>query len=215
MPTSAATHLEIEVKAHVADLAVVHATLIAQAAVLEQPRILEVNLRFDTPEASLAHRGEILRLRRGGDVRLTHKRPAQPAGELLARSEVEVVVEDFEATREVLERSGFEVVVVYEKFRAQYRLGVVQVTLDELPFGTFVELEGPSAQTLKQAARDLSLPWNQVFQGSYLNIFDWLRENRGLAARNLTFAEFAGIELADLGLPLSAAGIARRRKRTP
>jgi len=208
MSTSAGTHLEIEVKAHVADLAVVQATLVAHAAVLELPRLLEVNLRLDTPDGRLAQRGEILRLRRSADVRLTHKRPAQPAGELLARPEVEVVVGDFEATREVLERSGFEVVVVYEKFRAQYRLGVVQVALDELPFGNFVELEGPSAPALKHAARDLSLPWNHVFQGSYLNLFDWLRENRGVTARNLTFAEFAGIKLADLGLPHSAAGIA-------
>jgi adenylate cyclase class 2 len=210
MTPPGALHLEIEVKLHLADLAPLRAALAARAAAQEQPRMLEVNLRFDTPEGTLAQRHEILRLRRSRDVRLTHKRPAQPAGELLGRPEVEVVVEDFEATREVLERLGFVVVVRYEKYRAVYNLGTVQVALDELPFGAFVELEGPSAQALKHAARDLGLPWNQVFQGSYLNIFDWLCDNRGLTARNLTFAEFAGIELADLGLPQSAAGIAHR-----
>ena len=207
MTIPAGSHLEIEVKLHLADLAPLRAALAARATPLEQPRMLEVNLRFDTPQGTLAQRREILRLRRSRDVRLTHKRPAQPAGELLGRPEVEVVVEDFEATREVLERLGFVVVVCYEKYRAVYCLGTVQVALDELPFGAFVELEGPSAEALAQAARDLGLPWNQVFQGSYLSIFDWLRENRGLTARNLTFAEFAGIELADLGLPQSAAEI--------
>ncbi|MCX6026357.1 MAG: class IV adenylate cyclase [Chloroflexi bacterium] len=210
MTTPAAAHLEIEVKARVADLAPLRAALAARAAAQEQPRLLEVNLRFDTPAAMLAQRGEILRLRRSRDVRLTHKRPAQPAGELLGRPEVEVVVEDFEATREVLERSGFVVVVRYEKYRALYALGTVQVALDELPFGEFVELEGPSAQALQGAARELGLPWSQVFQGSYLSIFGWLRAHYGLTARNLTFAEFAGIELADLGLPQSAAEIAHR-----
>src|SRR3990172_1807796 len=210
MTPPAGAHLEIEVKLHLADLAPLRAALAARAAPREQPRMLEVNLRFDTPEGTLAQRREILRLRRSRDVRLTHKRPAQPAGELLGRPEVEVVVEDFDATREVLERLGFVVVVRYEKYRAVYNLGTVLVALDELPFGAFVELEGPSAQALEQAARDLGLPWNQVFQGSYLNIFDWLRENRGLTARNLTFAEVAGIELADLGLPQSAAEIAHR-----
>ncbi|OGO48444.1 MAG: hypothetical protein A2Z30_08455 [Chloroflexi bacterium RBG_16_64_43] len=210
MKTPAAAHLEIEVKLHVADLAPLRAALAAHSAALEQPRMLEVNLRFDTPEGTLAQRREILRLRRSRDVRLTHKRPAQPAGGLFGRPEVEVVVEDFEAAREVLERSGFVVVVRYEKYRALYNLGAVQVALDELPLGAFVELEGPSAAALEQAARDLGLPWNQVFQGSYLSIFDWLRANRGLTARNLTFTEFAGIELADLGLPQSAAETTHR-----
>ncbi len=210
MTTPAAAHLEIEVKLHMADLAPLRAALAAHAALLEQPRMLEVNLRFDTREGTLAQRREILRLRRSRDARLTHKRPARPAGELFGRPEVEVVVEDFEATREVLERLGFVVIVRYEKYRAQYRLGTVQVALDELPFGAFVELEGPSAQALEQAAHELGLPWSQAFQGSYLSIFNWLREHRGLTACNLTFAEFAGIELADLGLPQSAAAIAHR-----
>jgi len=215
MTTSPVGHLEIEVKFHVLDLDLLRAALRARGAHLEQSRILESNLRYDTPDGALAERGDILRLRRSADARLTHKRPSQPAGELHARPEVEVVVADFEATRELLERLGFVVAMRYEKHREVYLLGTVEVALDELPFGSFVELEGPTAQALRLAAEVLGLAWHQAFQGSYVNIFNWLRTHQGLTARDLTFAGLAGIEFTDLGLPHSAAETANIARWKP
>jgi adenylate cyclase, class 2 len=205
-----AAHLEIEVKFHLRGLESVRAALHAQGARLEHSRTFEENLRFDTPDGSLAQRGEILRLRRSADVRLTFKSPPRPAQDLLGRPEIEVVVEDFDAARQLLEHLGFEIVLRYEKHREAYGLGAVAVALDELPFGSFVELEGPSSEALQNAAAQLGLPWPAAFQGSYTSIFTWLREHRGLTARNLTFAEFADFEPADLGLPQSAVETANR-----
>jgi adenylate cyclase class 2 len=205
MTPAPVAHLETEVKIHLPDLAPLRAALRARGAHLEQSRILETNLRYDTPDGALAQRGDILRLRRSADARLTHKRPSQPAGELHVRPEVEVVVADFDATRELLKRLGYVVVVRYEKFREVYLLGTVEVALDELPFGFFVELEGPTAQALRLAAEALGLAWHHSFQGSYVSIFNWLRAHQGLTARDLTFTELARIEFKDLGLPHSAA----------
>ncbi len=84
------------------------------------------------------------------------------------------------------------------------------MALDELPFGAFVELEGPSAESLQTAAARLGLPWTSAFQGSYTSIFNWLREHQGVTARHLTFAEFAEYEPKDLGLPQSAVETANR-----
>jgi adenylate cyclase class 2 len=215
MTTPPVAHLEIEVKFHLLDLDLLRAALRARGAPLEQSRILETNLRYDTPDGALAERGDILRLRRSADARLTHKRPSQPAGELNARSEVEVVVADFEATRGLLERLGFVVVMHYEKYREAYLLGTVEVALDELPFGFFVELEGPTAEALRLTAEALGLAWQQAFQGSYVSIFNWLRMHQGLTARDMTFAALAGIEFTDLGLPHSAAETANIARWKP
>jgi adenylate cyclase class 2 len=210
MKTPPAAHLEIEVKFHLRGLESVRAALHAHGARLEHGRTFEENLRFDTPQSHLAQRGEILRLRRSVDVRLTFKSSPRPAQGLLGRPEIEVVVEDFDATRQLLERLGFEIVLRYEKHREAYGLDAVAVTLDDLPFGSFVELEGPSTEALQNAASQLGLPWPLAFQGSYTSIFAWLREHQGLTARNLTFAEFAGFEPTDLGLPGSAVETANR-----
>jgi len=215
MTTPPVAYLEIEVKFHLLDLDLLRAALRARGARLERSRILETNLRYDTPDGALAERGDILRLRRSADARLTHKRPSQPAGELNARPEVEVVVADFEATRELLERLGFVVVMRYEKYREAYLLGTVEVALDELPFGFFVELEGPTAEALRLAAEALGLAWHQAFQGSYVSIFNWLRMHQGLAVRDMTFAALAGIEFTDLGLPHSAAETANIARWKP
>ncbi len=205
MKTLPAARLEIEVKFHLQGFDLLRAALQARGARLEHGRTFEENLRFDNPQRSLARRGEILRLRRSVDVRLTFKSPSQAAQGLLGRPEIEVVVGNFDATRLLLDRLGFEVVVRYEKYREEYWLGPIAVALDELPFGSFVELEGPSAEALQDAAGGLGLPWPSAFQGSYLSIFAWLRTHRGLTAHDLTFAELAGYDPTDLGLPHSAA----------
>ncbi len=210
MHTPPAAHLEIEVKFHLHELESVRAALHARGARLEHGRTFEENLRFDTAERHLTQRGEVLRLRRSVDVRLTFKSPSRPAQTLRGRPEIEVVVGDFDATRQLLERLGFEIVLHYEKHREAFALGAVAVALDELPFGSFVELEGPSTEALQTAAAELGLPWSSAFQGSYTSIFTWLREHQGVTARNLTFADFAAFEPKDLGLPESAVESANR-----
>ena len=76
-----------------------------------------------------------------------------------ARLELEVVVSDFATTQRLLEALGYQISLVYEKYRSIYELQRVHVTLDEMPFGAFVELEGPDGATIQAVAQRLGLDW--------------------------------------------------------
>jgi len=119
----------------------------------------------------------------------------------LRRREIELVVDDFERARELLRALDYQIVFTYEKFRTIYDHGVTQVMLDELPYGHFVEIEGERA-ALKPLADHLGLSWPCAVPHSYHALFEHVVDVRALAISDLTFENFADLEIgpADLGV---------------
>jgi adenylate cyclase class 2 len=185
--------LEIEVKFLVDDVQAMQTRLLRAGANKTKDRIFERNVRYDNPWEGLRHKGQLLRLRADDGVRLTFKGEAQDAGqsEAKVREELEVSLDDFETTAAILERIGFEPFQVYEKYRETWQLDDVEVGLDELPFGCFVELEGPEA-ALSPTAEKLGLRWQQRILDNYLLLMAQLQERRKLAFSDLTFDNFDG-----------------------
>jgi len=177
----------------------------ALGARMESPRVLETNLRFDTPSAELSGGRKALRLRKDSRAVMTFKGPAQLGQEVSIRQEIEFEVGDFEAARRLLEALGYRLMVMYEKYRTTYHLRHLIVVLDEMPYGKFVEIEGGSARAIHAAANQIGLRWEARSEMSYLALFDELRSNRGLPASDLSFAALEGVEVtpADLGLEFS------------
>lgn len=196
---------EIEVKYFVNDLGAVRERLEALGAALIQPRLLETNLRFDTPERRLGRALQVLRLRQDSAARMTFKGPAHGEGGARVRQEIEFTVEDFARARQFLEALGYEVVMIYEKYRAVYDLAGVHVTLDEMPYGDFVELEGPDVQTIQLVNARLGLNWGRVVPASYTMLFEQLVQKKGLRVRDLTFAAFAGLAITSQDMDLLPA----------
>jgi adenylate cyclase class 2 len=85
----------------------------------------------------------------------------------LRRRELEVTVDDFEAAR-LLEALGYKVMLMYEKYRADYRLDGVMITLDEMPYGNFTELEGLDAASIQAVAKETDLDWETRILGATL-----------------------------------------------
>lgn len=198
------TAQETEAKFYVRDLGVIQARLLALGARLLHPRAYELNLRFDLPDGSLRAAGRVLRLRRGDDVRLTYKGPSENLEGALSRPEIEVTVGDFETARQILEALGYRLAATYEKYRTTYQLqtsevpqdfgSLVHVMLDELPYGNFVEIEGPDVKTLQRIAGDLGLDFAAAIPASYLALFERLCENLHLDPTLLTFETLNEIE---------------------
>ena len=193
--------LEQEVKFYLNDLKAFEERLIASGALLKLERSLETNLRFDTPDWRLSKSFQALRLRQDKICRLTWKGAGNPEGEVSAREELEVEVSDLDTARGILEGLGFELMLVYEKYRSAYMLGEVEISLDEMPFGNFCEVEGPDIESIKNAAALLDLDWEKRSTLSYLALFNEVKEKRDLKMRDLTFENFKGINLTqqDLG----------------
>jgi len=187
---------EIEVKFPVADLAQVEARLQSLGAQLTQPRVHETNLRLDTTDQSLTRTLQVLRLRQDSQARVTYKGPGITRDGVRIRQEFEFAVSDFEAARNLFEALGYAVSMMYEKYRAVYDLDDVHVTLDEMPYGSFVEIEGPQPASIQAAGARLGLNWERRVLDSYTALFDQLRAALGFTFRDLSFANFAGVQSA-------------------
>lgn len=85
----------------------------------------------------------VLRLRRIGDQAvLTYKERVPSDSSIKQQLEEETGVTDVAATAAILKALGYRPAVVYEKRRATWRISGVEVVMDELPFGLFMEIEG-------------------------------------------------------------------------
>ncbi len=199
MTASDSDMTEIEVKLYVPDLAQAAAELETQGAALMVPRVFERNLCYEDPAGSFGERGVVLRLRQDTRVRLTYKESHEVIDDVLKRFEAEVEVSDFDTLDLILRKLGYTQQMIYEKYRTTYMLDGAEIVLDELPYGNFVEIEGPVD---KINALVQSLGWTAYPRVtlSYTLLFQRLREHHGLAMRNLTFADFETVSLVDVDL---------------
>lgn len=187
-------NLEVEVKFFVPDLAAVRERLLELGAKMVRPRVFERNVRFDTEDEALLAEWKLLRLRQDTAVTLTFKGDPQEAvaSEARVREELEVVVSDFDTMALILTRLGFAPVQSYEKYREAFAWEEVEVVLDELPYGNFVELEGED-EALKTAVSQLGLNWEKRILSNYLSLMQQLQEKHNLPFADLTFDNFAGL----------------------
>ncbi len=189
-------NLEIEVKFLVPDLAAFRERLLAAGAELTKPRIYERNLRFDTADERLLKKESLLRLREDTAVTLTYKGTPEnlPKSEAKVREELEVQVTDFDTLSLIFQRLGFAPVQVYEKYRETFEWQDVEIVLDELPYGNFIELEGEEAG-IKTAVAHLNLNWQDRIVDNYLGLMAQLKAHHNLPFNDLTFANFTNLDV--------------------
>jgi len=124
-------------------------------------------------------------MRGTGDARVPHG----PRGPYKVRREIEFVVPDSRAFRELLAALGFGPKFYYEKIRTTYRLPRVrgvEITLDETPVGAYLELEGTPAG-IDRARRALGYRPGDAILLSYGEIFAAHCRERRLTARDMLF----------------------------
>jgi adenylate cyclase class 2 len=200
------SNLEVEVKFLVPDLAAFKQRLLKAGAVQQRQRVFERNVRLDTADNALLQRDQLLRLRQDNGVMITFKGAAQSSelSEAKVREELEIEADDFDMAASLFNRLGFRQKQVYEKYRETFLLEAVEVVLDEMPFGNFVELEGKEAD-IKQIAGVLGLAWGQRILINYLGLMAMLKAHYQLPFDDLTFANFEGLQVSVgdvIGIPL-------------
>ncbi|TWI71773.1 adenylate cyclase class 2 [Desulfobotulus alkaliphilus] len=186
--------LEIEVKFYISEPLEFRNRILSKNAISEG-RILEKNILLDTPDLQLRKNGVLLRLRQTDKCTLTVKsipRSGQD-GEFKVLEETETGIEDFDAAEKAFATLGFIHKTAYEKFRETFQLKGVEICLDELPFGYFVELEGEKA-AIREVADILGLQWDQRITLSYRSLFERLAQHHGYGFSDMTFAAFASAD---------------------
>ena len=199
---------ETEVKFYVRDLKRVELRRLDLKAQLIQPRVHEVNLRFDFPDGSLRRDFKVLRLRKDADAKLTFKGPSEEReGGVMSRKEIEFTVGSFEDAKQFLELLGYVPVVFYEKFRTTFELKDAHIMLDELPYGTFVEIEGENIQTLAEITHLLGLNWGEMVKAGYHALFDRVADKFKLKSADLSFKALESVRITADDLNISPADL--------
>ncbi|MGD9246514.1 MAG: class IV adenylate cyclase [Desulfobacteraceae bacterium] len=187
--TASRNHLEVEVKFHInqPETAVQNLTRIGAVA---QPRVFETNLRFEDRGHTLKASHKLLRLRQDKACRLTYKsKPPQSDSQCKVYRELEVEVVDFDTMRAILQELGYHTAQIYEKWRQVWRWKDVEICLDTMPYGTFLEIEGPQ-ESIKSTAGRLHLSWKKRILENYLAMFEALRTHYYLPFKDVTFSNF-------------------------
>jgi len=101
----------------------------------------------------------VLRLRRvEGKSVLTYKeKGVAEKSDVSSRREDETEVADADALHAILEALGFKPSLIYEKRRATWMVDDAEVTIDELPFGWYVEIEAESETNVREIEKQLDL----------------------------------------------------------
>ncbi len=153
--------IEIEAKLKVVSLQEVERKLgeVGAEFVAEQ---LQTDTYFDDAGAALKSSDRALRLRRQKtgqkeNTFLTYK-GAKEKSNFKKRQEIEIEVGNGDLVEKLLSELGYEKALVYEKMRQNWQLDDCVVCLDELPLlGSFVEIEGPDAESIAHVQKKLEM----------------------------------------------------------
>lgn len=175
--------IEIEAKMRLDDVAAMEAVLTSAGARRELD-ILEINTFFDTPQGTLKSGDQGLRVRVEQQVDgpyyaviVTHKGP-RAHGRLKSRTETELHVENAQDAVELLGALGFTPVFSFEKRRTRWRFEDCIIAIDRVPYlGAFIEIEGPSEESVLATRAKLGLEQSPLIRASYIAMLrTWLTE---------------------------------------
>ena len=181
-----ASNKEVEIKFRVNQVRALARLLRAAGFRQVTPRTHEQNTLYDLPGRILRKRGEVLRLRKYGDIwLLTHKEKGKVIRHK-SRVETETKIADGEKLEKILQSLGYTPTFRYEKFRAEWSDGKGHVVVDETPIGCFGEIEGP-ARWIDRTAQLLSIDRSSYITQSYVELFFAWKQRTRSRARDMTF----------------------------
>ena len=152
---------------------------LSEVGAVEQGAVVfEENIIYNGP--GLDPKRRVLRLRRSGARSVfTFKERRPTDSPIKHQREDETDVSDADALVAILDALGYMPALVYEKRRRTWKMEGVEVVLDELPFGLFMEIEGEE-EAINRAEQLLDLEEAEAEHASYPELAQRHgRENNG------------------------------------
>lgn len=155
--------------------------LLAVGATLVKPEFLQKRVVFNLPKGHEIP-GGWMRVRDEGD-RITMSLKVVDGEHIENQKETCLTVDDFDEAVNLLLSLGCEKKSYQETKRELWTLGGTEVTIDEWPFlRPFVEVEGQSAESVKQASEKIGFDYAQALFGAvdvlYIRQYPYLNFDR-------------------------------------
>jgi len=150
-------------------------------------KVFERTIKFDTKNNDLKKQGKFLRIRTGFENTLTFKRKIKPKDiKFKEREEIELEISDPRKMKKVLENLGFTKKWIMEKYREKWQLNKVEIVIDKLPFGNFIEIEG-TKKAIQKTAKILGLNMEGKITATYWGLWEDYCKKKGIKDENIVF----------------------------
>ena len=185
---------EIEAKYLHVDFAVVRRKLKQTGAHCTQPMFTMKRTTYDTPDRQLAKKHGWIRLRQEqGKISLVYKQV--DAYDIDKVFEAAVAVDNYESAQGFLRACGFEEKSQAVTRREIWKLGEVEICLDEWPWlDSYIEIEGPNESAVQSVAEALGFTWDNAQFGPV--------EVAYMDQYNCTVSEVNNHDVFDFDMPL-------------
>jgi len=148
-------------------------------------KAFERAFQLDTKNKDLRKKGVFLRVRTGFKNTLTLKKRLENK-KFKEREEIELEISDPEKMKIIVQALGFNRFRIMEKYREKWHLGSAEITIDRLPMGCYVEIEG-GEKTIEEIAGDLGFDIKYGITKTYWGLWrDYAKEN-GIKDENIIF----------------------------
>ncbi len=176
-------YIEKEIKLEINNIAGVTDSLRRNGAVF-LGGALEKTIRFDTENLDYERKGKFIRVRSGFSNTITLKEKIKNADSgVRARKETEFEIEDISKMEYILKTLGLTYTRTMEKYRQHWRLGECDVTLDELPFGVFMEIEGEEKE-ISKTCNILKLDESKKILDTYWDLWAKISDDKDIVFKS-------------------------------
>jgi adenylate cyclase class 2 len=140
--------------------------------------------RFDTPNLDYEKSGKFIRLKSGFDNVLTYKElvdnlDLEINDKINVRNEINIEVEDFENMEFILYSLGLTYKRIMEKYRFEWFLNDYSLTIDELPFGIYLEVNGGEAE-ISNLCNNLGMNFSNGTNLTYWEIYSEISDEKDI-----------------------------------
>ena len=150
----------------------------------------EKTSRYDDKDDSYRKRKLFFRLRSGLDNVITLKEDVindKETTKIAKKVETETTIGDLDKLTYILKKLGLEEKKTMVKYRMKWTLNNTEVTVDELPFGIYAEIEG-ECEDILETAKILDFNLNDKILVTYWELFDDYKKDHEVSDReNIVF----------------------------
>lgn len=151
-------------------------------------RAHELTVMYDNSDQHMNKKDARLRVRTkttgdgNSEVSISYKQPLSREG-LKREIEYQTIVKSKEMLELIIDEMGYKQVSSYERYRTDYHIGsgddLIEISIDELPFGNFVEIEGSNLEKISDLALKLGFNKDMHIENSYDGIFNTIERKAG------------------------------------
>lgn len=137
---------------------------------------LEKSIRYDNENLDYSKNGIFLRSKKGIKNVLTLKEiPNIESQSSLERIKTEIEVDDILKLDYLLEKIGLNKKFIMEKYRLYFKYKDNEITIDELPFGLYMEIKGNDNE-IKKVIKFLNIKQKNLIKCTYWDIYDRIKD---------------------------------------